>query len=321
MTDEIIENEITAETENDSVAIEAASAENSAQSCVEKGANVAVDGQEKLSAEVVDPEAIDGDFVIAKPEIVYHLSDFDGPIPMLYQLIKDAKIRIEDIFISEVTSQYVEIIKNTPKEELDFDYAGEFITMAAELVYLKSIRTLPKEDEEIDEDDPEFERQLLINKIKEYALIAEKSDKLRELETINRFYRAPVFSEKDYRVALVNFSLPKLVDAFAHVLANAAIHAQEIIPKKVVKDRFSVHEQMENIRLMIGVRKQMKFTDLFEPDYDKSDIVTTFLAMLELLKYGRLRAEQDVVFGEITLYAVEGTDEAIEFEEGDDGKY
>ena len=127
MTDEIIENEITAETEKDSAAIEAASTENSAQSDVEKSVNVAVDGQEKLSAEVVDPEAIDGDFVIAKPEIVYHLSDFDGPIPMLYQLIKDAKIRIEDIFISEVTSQYVEIIKNTPKEELDFDYAGEFI--------------------------------------------------------------------------------------------------------------------------------------------------------------------------------------------------
>lgn len=272
-------------------------------------------------AEVIDPEAIDGDFVIAKPEIVYHLSDFDGPIPMLYQLIKDAKIRIEDIFISEVTSQYVEIIKNTPKEELDFDYAGEFVTMAAELVYLKSIRTLPKDDEEIGEDDPEYERQLLINKIKEYALIESKTEKLREMETINRFYRAPVFSEKDYRVALVNFSLPKLVDAFAHVLANAAIHAQEVIPKKVVKDRFSVHEQMENIRIMIGVRKQMKFTELFEPDYDKSDIVTTFLAMLELLKYGRLRAEQETVFGDIILYAVEGTDEAIEFEEGDDGKY
>lgn len=321
MQEEIIQNEtdVDAACEDTLDAVVTQGAEQSASN-----ANLAQsgdDGQEKLSAEVVDPEAIDGDFVIAKPEIVYHLSDFDGPIPMLYQLIKDAKIRIEDIFISEVTSQYVEIIKNTPKEELDFDYAGEFITMAAELVYLKSIRTLPKEDEEIDEDDPEFERQLLINKIKEYALIAEKSDKLRELETINRFYRAPVFSEKDYRVALVNFSLPKLVDAFAHVLANAAIHAQEIIPKKVVKDRFSVHEQMENIRLMIGVRKQMKFTDLFEPDYDKSDIVTTFLAMLELLKYGRLRAEQDVVFGEITIFAVEGTDEAIEFEEGDDGKY
>lgn len=278
--------------------------------------------QTVANAEIVEPEAIEGDFVVAKPEIVYHLSDFDGPIPLLYELIKSAKIAIEDIFISEVTSQYVEIIRNTPKEELDFDYAGEFITMAAELVYLKSIRTLPKDDEEITEDDPEYERQLLINKIKEYALLVEQSEKLREIETINRFYRAPVFTDKDYRVALVNFSLPKLVDAFARVLANAAIHEQEIIPKKVVKDRFSVHEQMENIRLMISVRKQMKFTDLFESDYDKSDIVTTFLAVLELLKYGRLRAEQEEVFGEITIFAVEGTEDVpIDFEEGDDGKY
>lgn len=278
--------------------------------------------QTVANAEIVEPEAIEGDFVVAKPEIVYHLSDFDGPIPLLYELIKSAKIAIEDIFISEVTSQYVEIIRNTPKEELDFDYAGEFITMAAELVYLKSIRTLPKDDEEITEDDPEYERQLLINKIKEYALLVEQSEKLREIETINRFYRAPVFTDKDYRVALVNFSLPKLVDAFARVLANAAIHEQEIIPKKVVEDRFSVHEQMENIRLMISVRKQMKFTDLFEPDYDKSDIVTTFLAVLELLKYGRLRAEQEEVFGEITIFAVEGTEDVpIDFEEGDDGKY
>lgn len=83
-----------------------------------------------------------------------------------------------------------------------------------------------------------------------------------------------------------------------------------------------MHEQMENIRLIISVRKQMKFTDLFEPDYDKGDIVTTFLAVLELLKYGRLRAEQEEVFGEITIYAIEGTEDVpIDFEEGDDGKY
>ncbi len=296
--------------------------ENTPQHAEETQREQSETAQTSQNAEIVEPEAIEGDFVVAKPEIVYHLSEFDGPIPLLYELIKSAKIAIEDIFISEVTRQYVEIIRNTPKEELDFDYAGEFITMAAELVYLKSIRTLPKEDEEITEDDPEYERQLLINKIKEYALLVEQSDKLREIETINRFYRAPVFTDKDYRVALVNFSLPKLVDAFARVLANAAIHEQEVIPKKVVKDRFSVHEQMENIRLMISVRKQMKFTDLFEPDYDKGDIVTTFLAVLELLKYGRLRAEQEEVFGEITIYAIEGTEDVpIDFEEGDDGKY
>lgn len=271
--------------------------------------------------EIVEPEVVDGEFLLAKPEIVYHLEDFDGPIDLLLTLIKATKIAIEDIFISDVTSQYVEIIKNTPKEELDFDYAGEFITMAAELVYLKSVRTLPREDEDF-EDDEFDERQLLINKIKEYALLREESKKLQEVETINRFYRTPVFTDKDYRVALVNFSLPKLVAAYAQVLANAERRGQEIIPKKVVKDKFSVHDQMEHIRQIIAIEKEMQFTDLFEEDYDKSDIVTTFLAVLELLKYGKLRAKQDEVFGAITIIAVEGTeDEPIVFEENDDGKY
>lgn len=262
------------------------------------------------------------DFLVEKPKIVYKLSDYEGPIELLYELIKAAKIPIEEIFISDITSQYVQIIRDTPKEELDYDYAGDFISMAAELIYLKSVRTLPKDEEEDGADSAEDERQQLINKIKQYALIREKSEKLREIETINRFYRPPTYTDKDYRVALINFSLPKLVEAFAKVLANADRREQEIIPKKVMKDRFSVHEQMQHIGMMIAVRREMKFTEIFEPDYDKSDIVTTFLAVLELLKYGRLRAVQEEVFGEITIYAIEGVEDLpIEFEEGDDGKY
>ena len=274
-------------------------------------------------AEIVEPEQVEGDFIVEKPQIIYKIQDFEGPIELLYELIVAAKIPIEDLFISDVTSQYVQIIKNTPKEELDYDYAGDFIMMAAHIIYLKSAHVLPKEEgEELSEDDPEYERQLLMNKIKEYAIMREQSEKLREIETINRFYRAPVYTEKDYRVALVNFSLPKLVEAFAKVLANADRREQQAIPKKVMKERFSVHEQMESILLMISVRREMIFTDLFEPDYDKSDIVTTFLAVLELLKYGRLRATQEEVFGEIKIYAIEGTEDMpIEFEEGDDGKY
>jgi len=276
-----------------------------------------------LLAEIIQPDQIDGDFLTEKPKIIYKLRDYEAPIELLYELIKSAKIAIEDIFISDVTSQYVQIIKDTPPEELDYEYAGEFITMAAELVYLKSVRTLPQDDpDDLDEDDPEFERMQLINKIKEYALIKEKTDQLRSMETINRFYRMPVYTDKDYRVALVNFSLPKLVEAFAKILANADRREQEVIPKKVMKDRFSVSDQMEYIRLMISVKKQMVFTDLFEPDYDKSDIVTTFLAVLELLKFGRLTAEQEEAFGEIRIFAVEGMiDMPLELEESEDGKY
>ena len=266
---------------------------------------------------------VETDGLFSKPKIVYHLRDFDGPLDLLHQQIKDAKIRIEDIFISDITSQYVEIINNLPPEELDYEYAGEFIVMAAELVYLKSLRTLPKDDdEEITEDDPEYEKQLLINKIKEFALMKEQSEKLREVETINRFYRNPTYTDKDYRVALINFSLPKLVTAFAQVLVNAERYEQEIIPKKVVKDRFSVHDQMVYIRDVIAERLRIDFTELFEPDYDKSDIVTTFLAVLELAKYGVLGVEQEETFGVIYLTALDGIEDiSLDFEEEEDGKY
>lgn len=261
----------------------------------------------------------DAEFFTVHSTVVYHISDFDGPIDLLLELVKSAKIRIEDIFISEVTKQYVEIIKATPREELDYEYAGEFITFAAELVYLKSLRTLPKEDE--DEDDGVIdEREAFINKIKEYALLKEQAEKMRDMETINRFVREPVYSDKDYRVCLTNFSLPKLVEAFARVLANSERAVRDAIPKKVVKDRFSVHEQMTHIRELICYHGSFDFEFLFEPDFDRGDIVITFLAVLELMKYGIIKAEQEEAFGKIILYKVEGNEETA-IQESADGEY
>lgn len=263
--------------------------------------------------------ATDAEFFTVHSTVVYHISDFDGPIDLLLELVKSAKIRIEDIFISEVTKQYVEIIKATPREELDYEYAGEFITFAAELVYLKSLRTLPKEDE--DEDDGVIdEREAFINKIKEYALLKEQAEKMRDMETINRFVREPVYSDKDYRVCLTNFSLPKLVEAFARVLANSERAVRDAIPKKVVKDRFSVHEQMTHIRELIYYHGSFDFEFLFEPDFDRGDIVITFLAVLELMKYGIIKAEQEEAFGKIILYKVEGNEETA-IQESADGEY
>ena len=274
------------------------------------------------SSEVILPTenpATDAEFFAVHSTVVYHISDFDGPIDMLLELVKSAKIRIEDIFISEVTKQYVEIIKATPREELDYEYAGEFITFAAELVYLKSLRTLPKDDEDA-EDDEIDERRDFINKIKEYALLKEQAEKMRDMETINRFVREPVFSEKDYRVCLTNFSLPKLVEAFARVLANSERAVRDSIPKKVVKDRFSVNEQMNNIKELIYYHGSFDFEFLFQPDFDRGDIVITFLAVLELMKYGIITAMQEEAFGKIILYKVEGHED-IAIEESEDGEY
>ncbi|MDE6059944.1 MAG: segregation/condensation protein A, partial [Clostridia bacterium] len=225
-------------------------------------------GDSEFEADVFTPEEIEGGgFIYSKPEIKFKIMDYEEPMALLYDLIKREKISIDDIFVSDITSQYVAIVRSTPKDELDYEYAGDFIRMAADLVYFKSMHILPQEDEEIyDESDPEYEAILFQNKLKEYALMKEQSEKLKELETTNRFYRAPKYTDKDYRVALVNFSLPKLVEAFAKVLANADKHEQAVMPKKVMKERFSVHDQMENIRSIIAVRKEMLFTDLFEFD-------------------------------------------------------
>lgn len=282
----------------------------------------------EVSENHAEGEMTDSEFLAGeKPVIHYHLSDYDGPLDLLLQLINAAKIDIDDIFISDVTRQYVEIITSIPREELDFEYAGEFITMAAELVYLKSLRTLPGDDDEDDDsfEDPEWQRAELLRKLKAYQLMQEEAAKLKEQETVNRFYRLPTYTEKDYRVVLTNFSLPKLVEAFARVMVNASRREASVIPKKVVKERISVSDQMKHILELTSVEESFPFTSLFEPDFDKTDIITTFLAVLELLKYGRLRAVQEEVFGDIMLYAAEEpSDEPMdmdEFKEETDGKY
>ena len=284
------------------------------------------EGQSEVAKEQItevilpsDNPATDAEFFTVHSTVVYHISDFDGPIDLLLELVKTAKIRIEDIFISEVTKQYVEIIKATPREELDYEYAGEFITFAAELVYLKSLRTLPKDEDDAEEGEID-ERRDFINKIKEYALIKEQAEKMRDMETINRFVREPVFSDKDYRVCLTNFSLPKLVEAFARVLANSERAVRDSIPKKVVKDRFSVNEQMNNIKELIYYHGSFDFEFLFQSDFDRGDIVITFLAVLELMKYGIITAIQEEAFGKIILYKVEGHED-IAIEESEDGEY
>lgn len=265
--------------------------------------------------EIIEPSLDEKEIFNESPTIVYHIADFDGPLDMLVTMIHDQKIAIEDLFISEITSQYVEIIKNTPKEELDYDYAGDFITMAAELLYLKSIKTLPKDEEENSEPD---ERDLFILKVKEYQLMKEQAEKMRLLETTNRFYRPPEYDEKDYRVALVNFNLEKLMEAYARIVVRADVAQKEKIPKKVVREKFSVSEQIAHIESVAREKKEFTFTSLFEPDYDRNDIVTTFLAILELLSYQKLNVKQEELFGEIVLtYVEQSADVIVDFKEED----
>ena len=118
-----------------------------------------------------------------------HLKEFDGPLDLLLHLIEQAKVDIKDIFISEITNQYLSLMEEL--DELDMDTASEFLTMAATLVYIKSRSLLPKPPKEAEEEeDPE---ETLVRQLKEYKLFKQAGEKLNELSAGMRgvFSRLP----------------------------------------------------------------------------------------------------------------------------------
>lgn len=232
----------------------------------------------------------------------FQLENFDGPLDLLLHLIKVAKLDIRDIFISKITEQYMKYMDDI--DNIDVDKAAEFISMAATLLEIKSKKLLPKPVETvIDEEDPE---QRLIRQIEEYKLFKETAEKLKAIEDVDRLYKAPDDSVGDYRYELPEkLSLKLLTEAFYKLLQKQTIKSQEITERNIVKDRFTVAQKIAQIKDDLISRKRFKFSELFESDYSKSEIINTFLALLELLKGQFITATQTSVYGDIEIFKKE----------------
>jgi segregation and condensation protein A len=232
-------------------------------------------------------------------EIKYKLAeqDFDGPLDLLLTLIKDAKVDIKDIFIKNITQQYLDYVAGM--ETVDFEYAAEFISMAATLIEIKSRSMLPKTEIDVETaEDPETD---LIRRLEEYRLFKEASEKLQGNETLNRFYRNPMFSEDDYRVVIKNFSLERLIEAFSMLLDRIEHFDKNPEPKTILKERFSVSEKFGYILDLLIKHREILFFDLFDRDFTPIEIINTFLAVLELLNKEAATAEQADSCGDIVL--------------------
>ena len=231
-----------------------------------------------------------------------HLTEFDGPLDLLLHLIKEAKIDIKNIFVSKITEQYLEYMSQI--EELDLERASEFLEMAATLLEIKSKSMLPKAEEFLDSGESEESR--LMRQLEEYKLIKEASEKLQTLENVNRFYKAPDESVNDYRYILKSLTIDGLLDAFSLLLHKVERESEPILPKEIKKDRFTVAEKMVRIKDVIYARGAVSFFELFDRDYSKSEIINTFLALLELLKMQIIRAKQSGTYEDITLLVNDG---------------
>jgi len=227
----------------------------------------------------------------------FKLDNFEGPIELLWHMIKDAELEIFEVKLADMTEQYLDYMNGL--EELDLEKASDFIDIAATLIEIKSKYLLPNDDvEEGDENDSEA---MLLLRIKEYDLIQGAVTNLRPIENVDRFYREPDEKVNDFRYVLGEMSLQGLLDAFAKLLSRVKKEEEQIIPKKIEKDRFTVAEKIISIRQNLQDKKHMFFSEFFNVDYTKSEMINLFLAVLELLKMQEIRVMQQNIFDEIDI--------------------
>lgn len=223
---------------------------------------------------------------------------YEGPLDLLIFLINKNEVNIYDIPIARITEEYLDYIKLM--KELDIALAGEFFVMAATLMEIKSAVLLPRAEPEVGEfEDPRAE---LVKQLLEYKKYREAAGDLAEMAEA-RSKRFPVGGDGDN---LSRGEQGDSVSVFALITAFKDLMERSVTTDVLVPSTEgpSVEEQVETIRLKLAkAGKRVRFAELFEAG-PKVVIIVTFLALLELLKTGEVRAEQENPFGEIWVISV-----------------
>ena len=233
---------------------------------------------------------------------IVSLKQFDGPLDLLLTLISNAKVDIHDIFVSEITEQYLESMKLV--DELDMDSASEFLQMAATLLEIKSRAMLPKPPKPEDEDELSPE-EALIRQLEEYRQFKEVSARMHQLEEEARALLTKLPEEYPLpppNIEITGLTLDKLIKAYRRVLerAEAAEAADRMASREIRRDAHTVAGCMARISRRLR-RGSCRFSELFDADYTREEVVTMFMALLELIKLNRLHVAQEAAYDEIVL--------------------
>jgi segregation and condensation protein A len=232
------------------------------------------------------------------------LEVFEGPLDLLLYLIKKEEVDIYDIPIERITNQYMEYLGLM--QMLNLEVAGEFLVMAATLMYIKSRMLLPADQQVTDSEAEEGEdpRWELIRQLVEYKKFKDAALQLgqREEEQSKIFARrGDVGIEVDVEVPLAEVGIFDLIGAFNEVLKRVTARSDF---HEILEEKFSVSDKIEEILYTLRDRAEMIFSELFERANSRAEIVVTFLALLELIRLKRLKVRQESPFGEILVIKV-----------------
>lgn len=249
------------------------------------------------------------------------LEVFEGPLDLLLHLLEKNKVSIYDIPIVEITDQYLAYIREMQRQDLNI--MSEFMVMAATLLDIKARWLLPREEsEDVEESDPRAElvEQLLQYKMYKYMSMELKD---RQMDAGRQMYKGPTIPDevKGYE-APVNLDeltsgldLRILHSVFETVMKRQESKLDPIRSKfgRIEKEEVSLEEKMNDLETYLQKHKVFSFCDLMEQQHSKVALVVTFLAVLELMKMGRISVQQQEIFGDIRIVVKETEDHTGEY--------
>ena len=237
---------------------------------------------------------------LEEANVVFHLGDQEGPLDVLLEMIKSTKLDIMEVRLADLTEQFLAYMQAMPFKNME--QQSEFIVVASKLLEIKANNLLPCEDEDAENEDEEDPEVWLKKRLQIYKLFKDASGELATMENVSHFYKEPDKSANDYRIVLKNMNMQGLIDAFSKLMIVAERKANpNSNERQIQKDRFTLADSIVNMRSILTERKRIRFNDFFQGDFTRGEIITTFQAMLELLKAQFASVEQKEVFGEINI--------------------
>jgi segregation and condensation protein A len=240
------------------------------------------------------------------------LNTFEGPLDLLLHLTKKMEVDLNNIPIAEITKQYMTYIHSWQKNKLEI--AGEYLVMASTLMFIKSKMLLPTEvyDEEVNEDelksaDPRAE---LAKQLREYRQFKNVALTLQEFEQERSHYftkeaaNIDEYRDENFKLSPNQYTTISLFLAFSASLEKQK--NQQPINTIIETEIFTIEEKMSQIINQLKITKKrgndsLRFNKLFSEDSSKTEIITTFLAVLELIKTKQLDIQQETNYSPIEI--------------------
>lgn len=235
-----------------------------------------------------------------------HIKQFEGPLDLLLYLIEKAELDIREVFVSEITSEFLSCLSEL--DELDMDQASSFVSVAATLVYMKSRSLMPKprdEEEDPDEEDP---GEALIRQLREYKAFKEASQGMRSLwETAGLMHmRLPMeFPLPPREIILKDTTVEGLYRAMLIALKRLPAEEQAAPIRSVDADRFTIRFCSGCIRSSLkAAGGRLSFLRYVE-GRGKMEIIVTFMSLLEMMRRGEVSISQKEGFGDMEIREAE----------------